>query len=200
MIRNHTMAIALLSSGCLYDGEGTAGLPCNVDADCSAQQCVDHICGGEAAAVESGFVDSDGDSGSGSDDDDAPTAQEFEDACQAGTQACVGSNAISVCSDDGQLRSFACEASCGMGNAVQGGCQTDPRDGVDYCWCESTNGPPNSTCGTPCSSDFECAGHERCFAFSDGSQTCGPSACQSCFDGGTSCQWFGHNCSGAQCT
>lgn len=194
-LRNVTLClVCALPAACLYDGEGTEGLPCNADADCGAHACVDQVCGGPAGAPlgegSSGGGSSEGGSGGS---DEGPTPQQLPQPCASGHQACIGSNAMEVCDEDGKLRSFECEAWCGMDNPPQGGCQADPRNGVESCWCESQGGPPSGTCGDTCSSDFDCAAGERCWSLTSGSE-CAPSACGGCFDSGIGCTWLTDSC------
>ena len=124
-------ALAMALSACVYDGEGTKGLPCNVDSECSALQCVEKVCGGP----QDGATDE-----SGGDESDAgrpPTEQIFDDPCTPGQRECIGPNSIRFCDDNAKLRTYQCEHECGEGNPVDGGCRTDPDDGLDYCFCEN---------------------------------------------------------------
>ncbi len=190
--------LAISCSGCLYDGEGTQGLPCNVDADCGAQVCVDSVCGGGAALTVADTEPTGGTGDESTGSDEGPTAQQLPEPCTPGHQACLGSNAMEVCDDDGKLYSFACEAWCGMGNPPQGSCQADPRDGVESCWCASQGGPPSGTCGNSCTYDGECAGGERCWALTSGNK-CAPAACGGCFDAGVGCTWLNDSCQFESC-
>ena len=185
---------SMLLSACLYDGEGTAGLPCNVDDDCGAQACIDQICGGASALTAAGDdEDESGEDESGEDEsDERPTPQELPEPCEDGHQACIGSGAMEVC-DNGKLISFECEWWCGMDSAPQGGCQADPRDGVESCWCESQGGPPSGTCGDFCNSNSDCAAGETCWSLTSGDM-CAPSACGGCFDNGLGCTWLNGSC------
>lgn len=195
------MLIALvlgLLPGCLYDGEGTAGLPCIVDNDCAALACIDDVCGG---APGSSGLDTDGDTeddeSGGMDQADEPTPQNPPEPCIPETQSCVGSSALSYCTEDAKLTTTRCEGICGPEDPVVGGCQPSPLDGVDYCWCESV-GTPSDTCGDGCSGDWDCDGGESCLSLTTGS-SCAPSACQGCFDNGQQCGWLTASCKFTGC-
>jgi len=122
--------VALLGlPGCLYDGEGTRGLPCNVDADCGAQQCVERICGGPDAGSGD---ESAGESGS--ETGEPPTPQSFDEPCTPGDRRCLGNNTLEFCDDNAKLSTFRCEAACGMGVATLG-CGPG-NEGLDVCFCD----------------------------------------------------------------
>lgn len=200
------LAFLISACGCLYTGEGTEGLPCNTRDDCDAQACIDGACGGLALdtdAATDGDTDTDGEF-SGEDDESTaaevppPTEQMLPTACAAGFQECIGSNAISVCTDDGKLRSFACEAACGPEDSVLGGCQTSPLDGNDYCYCASTGGPPSGTCRGACSGDFDCSAGESCYSTTSGS-VCLPSQCGGCFAQEQLCSSYPDSCLFVSC-
>jgi len=193
-----SMLLGLLSAGCIYDGEGTEGLPCNTNADCDVLSCVEGVCGG-AESASTGSSDTDVGSESGSDEGSGggePTPQSPPEPCTRGTQTCVGDNALSTCSDDQKLSTYACEAFCGPDDPAET-CAQSPLDGVDYCWCQST-GRPSSTCGDACSFDSDCSPGESCFPLTSGSR-CAPSSCQSCFDDGLSCGWYEATCKFTGC-
>ena len=195
--RCQSIAIAALAavSGCLYTGEGTQGLPCNLDADCGAQSCIENVCGGPASDESGGSEES---GSGGSEDADLPTPQEFPEACEPGSQQCTGSNSIEICNDEGQLLHLWCEAVCGMGNPVDTGCLEDSWEGQDTCWCASSNGTPSATCGGSCSTNSDCEGGEACIDFASG-RACGPTQCYGCFDNDQGCSWFEHSCKFAEC-
>lgn len=195
---------ALASAGCLYTGEGTEGLPCNTRSDCGAQSCIDGFCGGapldtdtdtDAAADTEYEEPGDESSSSGQ---APPTEQMLPTACTPGLQECVGSNAISICTDDGKLRSFGCEAVCGPDDTVLGGCQPNPLDGIDYCYCASSGGPPSGTCRSACSSDFDCSPGEDCLSTTSGS-VCLPSECGGCFAQELICSSYPASCLFVSC-
>lgn len=196
----NTMMILIASAllpACLYNGEGTAGLPCNEDADCGAQACIDQICGG-ASALAAGVEDESGEDESGEDEsDEGPTPQELPEPCEEGHQACLGSNAMEIC-DGGKLISFECEWWCGMDNPPQDGCQADPRDGVESCWCASQGGAPSGTCGDYCTTNSDCSSGETCWSLTSGNM-CAPSSCGGCFDAGQGCTWLVDSCQFQAC-
>lgn len=186
-----------LTPACLYDKEGTQGLPCNVDEDCAAQACVDGICGGGTSTDDTdGEVEDDDGGESSGVFDDMPTPQSPPEPCSPATQTCVGSNDLAVCSDDRKLRTFQCEAFCGPDDPVTT-CAESPLDGVEYCWCASV-GRPSFTCGASCSFDTDCSPGESCFQLTTGFQ-CAPTSCQGCFDAGQSCGWYEATCKFTGC-
>ncbi len=187
-----------LFAGCLYDGEGTEGLPCFVDDDCAALSCIEGFCGGMVGStgLDEDTDDADEESG-GMGELDEPTPQSPPEPCTPETQSCAGSNALSYCTDDAKLVTTRCEGICGQGDPVAGGCQPSPLDGVDYCWCESV-GTPSDTCGDACSGDWDCDAGESCFSLTSGSR-CAPSTCQGCFDSGQSCGWYEATCKFTGC-
>lgn len=187
-----TSLLTVALAACLFDGEGTKGLPCNVDADCGAQRCVEGTCGGADAAT-TGTGEESGEESTGEPVDE----QQLPEPCEDGHMACLGSNAMEIC-EDGKLHQFQCEWWCGMGNAVEGGCQADPRDGHEECWCASSGGPPSGTCENTCSSSSDCSSGESCLDTSVG-RRCLPAECGGCFVGGQSCSWYTGSCKFAQC-
>ncbi|MEM6993093.1 MAG: hypothetical protein AAF721_21450 [Myxococcota bacterium] len=189
-------ASAALLSGCLYDGTATRGLPCNIDADCDELACVQSVCGGPSADVAGSDESGDGSSG---DEGEMPTEQEFEDPCSpSDDQECVDGNALRWCTDDRKLVTFHCQAICGPDDPVGDGCQTDPRDGIDYCWCESHGGVPSGTCTEGCSFNSDCSAGERCFSTTQGN-LCGPSQCEGCFANEQTCNFTPGSCQYTGC-
>lgn len=197
MIVRWTISVTLLAqvTGCLYDDEATGGLPCNVDADCDALHCIEGLCGGPSDGFES---DSNASDESGNEDGDRPPAQEPPQQCTPGTQECIASNVIQICSDDRKLSTWECEAYCGMDDRVDGGCQTNPHDGLDRCWCESTGGPPSTTCQQHCSNHSDCSLGESCFPTTEGN-ICLPVQCSGCFSNEQICQAFTLTCGFVDC-
>lgn len=190
--------------GCLYSGDGTQGLPCNTDTECGGTQvCIEHICGGPAAAetgVTTGIGSADAtDHGSDGSSGDAPVGDEDSDVrteCEPSETQCLEGEVLRVCTEDGKLSTRDCEGWCGRGTAYNG-CHETPA-GEELCWC--LNQPAECTdegsvhCeGTniiECSDGLEIAhdcdsvcidagysGADSC-ALSDGQPTC------FCLDGG----------------
>src|SRR5690606_5675957 len=98
-----TSLLTVALAACLFDGEGTKGLPCNVDADCGAQRCVEGTCGGADAAT-TGTGEESGEESTGEPVDE----QQLPEPCEDGHMACLGSNAMEIC-EDGKLHQFQCE-------------------------------------------------------------------------------------------
>ncbi len=204
-MKTHLVALLPIAiAACLYDGKGTAGLPCNVDADCSAYYCIEGICGGPDAAATEGATEAateatTGDGGtSATEADDAPTPQMLPEPCVDGATQCLGDNAMSECVD-GKLHRDWCEGVCGEGNPPLGGCQPDPRDGHEQCWCTSDGGPPSATCGTPCAGDGDCNPGEFCADLLSTGWTCIAAGCADCFADLLSCYSHPDSCSFGGC-
>lgn len=124
----------LATSGCLYTGEGTLGLPCNTDSECGGTQlCIEYVCGGPVIATGStGIATGDssgtvGDEAQSSGDDD-----EVRTECLPSETECVGDGVLRECAD-GKLETFGCEAHCGRASD-HNGCNTNPA-GTDECYC-----------------------------------------------------------------
>ncbi len=130
-------AFALVVPACLYDGDGTRGLPCNTDLECGGDQlCVDHVCGGPAAAGTTGEGGSDGDASSSGNDAATLPGGDDEDVrtmCEPSETQCVGDNTLRECGADGKLSTTDCEGVCGYGSRARG-CHTLPS-GTDGCYC-----------------------------------------------------------------
>lgn len=184
--------VAVSLAACLYDGASTLGLPCNVDDDCSSLQCVYGVCGGPNAPPGTSTGET-GESSSG----EPINEQELPEPCTNGHTTCLGSRAMEIC-EDGRLHQFYCEWWCGQEDSVEGGCQVDPRDGHEQCWCASSGGPPSGTCEVPCSSHSDCASGEKCLNTASGWR-CLPPTCSTCFEDGQWCYWYEGSCKFGYC-
>lgn len=205
--------LVLAAPACLYSGEGTRGLPCNTDLECGGDQlCVEHVCGGPAAAGTTGDAGSgSGDSSSGG-DPSAPGGddQDVRTMCEASETQCVGDNTLRECGSDGKLRTMDCEGICGYASRSRG-CHTLP-DGRDGCYClnawescsEADEGQVQcdgnnirecheglwlaSDCDSICIDAGYAGGSDHCGAGNSGSPTCFClSTASECIDGAVYC-------------
>lgn len=131
------LLLAFATTGCLYTGDETLGLPCNTDTECGGTQlCVERVCGGptmvdtDSTGIMPGASSEEtvgsAEAQSGNDDDEVRTE------CLASETECLDSGVLRQCID-GKLETFACEGWCGQGTE-HNGCATNPG-GVDECLC-----------------------------------------------------------------
>jgi hypothetical protein len=136
--------LALAASGCLYTGDGTAGLPCNTDSECGGtQRCIERVCGGPTIATDGTSSASDASSEGSSDgepaDDDGDDDDDVRTECLASETQCLDGDLLRLCTD-GKLETRACDGWCGQASE-HNGCGTNPA-GVDECYCLN----PKSEC------------------------------------------------------
>ncbi len=136
-IATSLLPLSMVLGGCLFTGEDTRGLPCNVDEECGAGLlCIERVCGGP---VEVGLTDTDTEgSMSGVEESGDPDGGEVDggpqpDLCTA--NECKDADTIRLCLDDGKVSTIGCQGLCGP-NADSLGCTFSPESGEDSCFCD----------------------------------------------------------------
>jgi len=133
-MRRFTLLLAL-TSGCLFDGEQTRGLPCNADEECGpGLSCSDHVCGGLEPEVgssdeASGTEAAQSDETAIDDESSAATPQ----GCTDEDTECLDGNILRSCSD-GKLSTTDCRGPCGEA-APSLGCHHYAAESRDTCFC-----------------------------------------------------------------
>lgn len=143
---------AMFTTGCLYTGDQTMGLPCNTDLECGgAQVCIEHVCGGPQGS--SGSEGSSGDSSSDGTTLPASDDDSVKESCTPDDSMCLDNDVLRLCDEDGKLSTIGCAGRCGEASRSLG-CFAQAPDGPT-CYCEDAR----DTCSTE--GELECLdGHD----------------------------------------
>lgn len=134
-MRTNVLPFLLLVGGCLFTGEETRGLPCNVDAECGVDlSCLDRICGGPMDM----FGSTDTDTGTDGPSSDEESGEPDDGGLQpelCSVSECKNDDTIRLCLDDGKVSTIGCQGLCGA-SADSLGCHYNPADDEDGCFCD----------------------------------------------------------------
>ena len=150
--------LAVGTSGCLFNGAETEGLPCNTNADCAnGNRCVEWVCGGPQleATTEGGSDESE----SSGDDESATPAQDDDmdgarEECVPEDTRCIDGDTVRQCTDDGKLQTVGCPGVCGEAKPSIG-CR-DAGQG-EQCYCAFERQPCSSEGALDCASGNQMA-------------------------------------------